>query len=61
MSSINNLGAFPERIVFSTKKNLFDVGHVTFAKNIQDISNTTAKPSFIKKYLIKWNDFQHYL
>lgn len=57
MSGINHLGAFPERIVFSTKKNLFDVGHVTFAKNIQDISNTTAKPSFIKKIFNKMERF----
>lgn len=57
MSNINHLGAFPERIVFSTKKNLFDVGHVTFAKNIQDIANTTAKPSFIKKIFNKMERF----
>lgn len=57
MSGVNHLGAFPERIVFSTKKNLFDVSHVTFAKNIQDISNTTAKPSFIKKIFNKMERF----
>lgn len=57
MSRINNLDVFPERIILSTKKNIFEGRNITFAKNIKNISNTTAKPSFIKKVFNKMERF----
>lgn len=57
MNSIINFGEFPKKIVFSAKKDIFDRRNVTFAKNIEDISNTTAKPSFIKKIINKMEKF----
>ncbi|MEQ5225789.1 hypothetical protein ABN220_09125 [Proteus cibi] len=57
MNGIINFGEFPKKIVFSAKKDIFERRNVTFAKNIEDISNTTAKPSFIKKIINKMEKF----
>lgn len=52
MNRVNDVGVFNKGIELSTKKDYLGSCYVTFAKNIKDISNTTAKPSFIKKLFI---------
>lgn len=52
MDKVNGFGVFNKRIELSTKKDYLGSCYVTLAKNIKDISNTTAKPSFIKKLFI---------
>ncbi len=49
MNRVNGIDVFNKGIELSTKKDYLGSCYVTFAKNIKDISNTTAKPSFIKK------------
>lgn len=51
MNRVNDVGIFNKRIELSTKKDYLESRYVTLAKNIEDISNTTAKPSFIKKII----------
>ncbi|HDT0722009.1 TPA: hypothetical protein QIB97_003097, partial [Proteus mirabilis] len=51
MDKVNCIGVFNKRIELSTKKDYLESCYVTFAKKIEDISNTTAKPSFIKKII----------
>ncbi|EMH0085160.1 hypothetical protein I4574_02425 [Proteus mirabilis] len=51
MNRVNDVGVFNKGIELSTKKDYLGSCYVTFAKNIKDISNTTAKPSFIKKVI----------
>ncbi|WP_368879292.1 hypothetical protein [Proteus mirabilis] len=51
MNIVNGLDIFNKRIELSTKKDYLESRYVTFAKNIENISNTTAKPSFIKKII----------
>ncbi|HCT3785692.1 TPA: hypothetical protein OTT33_003404 [Proteus mirabilis] len=51
MDKVNGFGVFNKRIELSTKKDYLGSCYVTLAKNIKDISNTTAKPSFIKKII----------
>ena len=51
MNTVNGLGIFNKSIELSTKKDYLESRYVTFAKKIEDISNTTAKPSFIKKII----------
>ncbi|HID7802869.1 TPA: hypothetical protein ACXIBI_002236 [Proteus mirabilis] len=51
MDKVNGIGVFNKRIELSTKKDYLESCYVTFAKKIEDISNTTAKPSFIKKII----------
>ncbi|WP_368870806.1 hypothetical protein [Proteus mirabilis] len=51
MNIVNGLDIFNKRIELSTKKDYLESRYVTFAKNIENISNTTAKPSFIKKFI----------
>lgn len=52
MNRVNGIDVFNKGIELSTKKDYLGSCYVTFAKNIKDISNTTAKPSFIKKLFI---------
>ncbi len=52
MNRVNGLYIFNKSIELSTKKDYLESRYVTFAKKIEDISNTTAKPSFIKKLFI---------
>ena len=49
MNRVNGVDVFDKGIVLSTKKDYLESCYVTIAKKIKDISNTTAKPSFIKK------------
>ena len=51
MNRVNDVGVFNKGIELSTKKDYLGSCYVTIAKNIKDISNTTAKPSFIKKVI----------
>ncbi len=51
MNRVNGIDVFDKGIELSTKKDYLGSCYVTFAKNIKDISNTTAKPSFIKKVI----------
>ncbi len=51
MNRVNGIDVFNKGIELSTKKDYLGSCYVTFAKNIKDISNTTAKPSFIKKVI----------
>ncbi|ENN8402611.1 TPA: hypothetical protein OUB26_000931 [Proteus mirabilis] len=51
MNRVNDVGVFNKGIELSTKKDYLGSCYVTFAKKIEDISNTTAKPSFIKKVI----------
>ncbi|HGN0721068.1 TPA: hypothetical protein ACKRNA_002976 [Proteus mirabilis] len=51
MDKVNGIDVFDKGIVLSTKKDYLESCYVTIAKNIKDISNTTAKPSFIKKVI----------
>ncbi|MBG5965654.1 hypothetical protein I5E77_17850 [Proteus mirabilis] len=51
MNRVNGLYIFNNSIELSTKKDYLESRYVTFAKKIEDISNTTAKPSFIKKII----------
>ncbi len=51
MNRVNGLYIFNKSIELSTKKDYLGSCYVTFAKKIEDISNTTAKPSFIKKII----------
>ncbi|MBC6385083.1 hypothetical protein [Proteus mirabilis] len=51
MNRVNGIYVFNKGIELSTKKDYLGSCYVTFAKNIKDISNTTAKPSFIKKVI----------
>ena len=51
MNRVNGLYIFNKSIELSTKKDYLESRYVTFAKKIEDISNTTAKPSFIKKII----------
>ncbi len=51
MNIVNDVGIFNKRIELSTKKDCLGSCYVTLARNIEDISNTTAKPSFIKKII----------
>ncbi|HEK0326324.1 TPA: hypothetical protein SMO68_000245 [Proteus mirabilis] len=51
MNTVNGIDVFDKGIELSTKKDYLGSCYVTFAKNIKDISNTTAKPSFIKKVI----------
>lgn len=51
MNRVNDVGVFNKGIELSTKKDYLGSCYVTFAKKIKDISNTTAKPSFIKKVI----------
>ncbi|HEK0447030.1 TPA: hypothetical protein ACSEXO_001123 [Proteus mirabilis] len=51
MNTVNGLGIFNKSIELFTKKDYLESRYVTFAKSIKDISNTTAKPSFIKKII----------
>ncbi len=51
MNRVNGLYIFNKSIELSTKKDYLESCYVTFAKKIEDISNTTAKPSFIKKVI----------
>lgn len=51
MNIVNGLYIFNKSIELSTKKDYLGSCYVTFAKKIEDISNTTAKPSFIKKII----------
>ncbi|HHU0604399.1 TPA: hypothetical protein ACT91X_003306 [Proteus mirabilis] len=52
MDKVNGIDVFDKGIVLSTKKDYLESCYVTIAKKIKDISNTTAKPSFIKKLFI---------
>ncbi len=51
MNRVNGVDVFDKGIVLSTKKDYLGSCYVTIAKKIKDISNTTAKPSFIKKVI----------
>ncbi|HCT9396606.1 hypothetical protein LI313_03775 [Proteus mirabilis] len=51
MDKVNGIDVFDKGIVLSTKKDYLESCYVTIAKKIKDISNTTAKPSFIKKVI----------
>ncbi|MBB6661653.1 hypothetical protein JEP11_10610 [Proteus mirabilis] len=51
MNRVNGLYIFNKSIELSTKKDYLESRYITFAKKIEDISNTTAKPSFIKKII----------
>ncbi|MDC9787285.1 hypothetical protein [Proteus mirabilis] len=51
MDKVNGVDVFDKGIVLSTKKDYLESCYVTIAKKIKDISNTTAKPSFIKKII----------
>lgn len=51
MNRVNDVGIFNKRIELFTKNDYLESRYVTFAKNIENISNTTAKPSFIKKII----------
>ncbi|MBI6295090.1 hypothetical protein JEP26_01320 [Proteus mirabilis] len=51
MDKVNGIDVFDKGIVLSTKKDYLESCYVTIAKKIKDISNTTAKPSFIKKII----------
>lgn len=61
MNIVNDVGIFNKRIELSTKKDCLGSCYVTLARNIEDISNTTAKPSFIKKIIHMMERFTMFL
>lgn len=61
MDKVNGIDVFDKGIVLSTKKDYLESCYVTIAKKIKDISNTTAKPSFIKKVIHMMERFTMFL